>query len=241
MNLWKTGAVLLATMILGCMSPSDPTLDIHYRYFVTLPKDYEQKDMCPMILFLHGAGCGTSSVQEYEAWGLGDYAKLHDDFPFVVVAPQTLDGWEYPLLLDEVFTQVQSDYRIDPDRIYVTGFSMGGYGSYMIAFAYPYRFAALAPICGWGDTTKAASIRHLPVWIFHDSGDPEIPFSKAQEMYDALTAQGANVQMTVYNNNTHDAWSETYAKPELYAWFLGFTLTPEPGSEAQGKTSEYGE
>jgi predicted peptidase len=230
---WKI-VVAAATLaaLLGCQSPEDPTLEFSYWYFVTLPENYEQVDKCPMILFLHGAGGATTSLAAYEWYGLGDYAKTHDDFPFVVVAPQTENGWLHPESIDEVLNKVQSEYKIDSERIYVTGFSMGGGGTFLTSFAFPHRFAAIAPVAGWGDSTKAASIAHLPVWIFHDSGDPDVPFDYSQQMYDALVAVGGNVRMTVYNNNVHDAWHETYANPELYAWFLGCTRIPEPDSIA---------
>ena len=172
-----------------------------------------------MILFLHGAGAGTDNIKTVKGYGLGDYADAHEDFPFVVIAPQSRGGWEADLLY-EVMEEVLVYYKIDETRIYVTGFSMGGAGTFLMAIHYPDLFAAAAPVCGFGDPELAGHMKDVPCWIFHDEGDPDVPVEESKAMYDALEALGAEVKITLYNNNTHDAWHETYANPELYEWFL---------------------
>jgi predicted peptidase len=219
----RTLFVLLAGIpifFLACETPPEPELWITgYKYHIMFPRNYAQQEKCPMILFLHGAGAGTDNINTVKGYGLGDYADAHEDFPFVVIAPQSRGGWEADLLY-EVMEEALVYYKIDETRIYVTGFSMGGAGTFLMAIHYPDLFAAAAPVCGFGDPELAGSMKDVPCWIFHDEGDPAVPVEESKAMYDALEALGAEVKITLYHNNTHDAWHETYANPELYEWFL---------------------
>ena len=206
--------------LVGCKSPPDPILTIlAYQYITLLPDDYEQQASCPLIFFLHGRGGGDADVENFRLWGIGEYAEQHEDFPFIVVAPQTSGEW-YVEPLDDILNEVIAEYKVDEDRIYVTGLSLGGYGTFLLSFAYPDRFAAIASVAGWGIPEEACKIADLPVWFFHDEGDPVVPFDWAQEMADSLVACGTDVRFTVYEDSTHDAWTEAYSNPELYDWFL---------------------
>ncbi|MBN2357512.1 dienelactone hydrolase family protein [candidate division KSB1 bacterium] len=209
------------TIFCSCPTPPEPTLEITgYKFFIRLPDDYEGEDQWPLILFLHGRGCGTIDYLVYASWGLGAHADTCANFPFIIIAPQTSDDWS-PDILSDLLEDVSQNYKVDTDRIYVTGFSMGGSGTYHLAFAFPQRFAAIAPICGWGNTSQACSIAHLPIWIFHNIGDPTIPIQHSYDMADSLTQCGAtDLLTTYYNNDMHDAWTETYHNPQLYDWFL---------------------
>jgi dienelactone hydrolase len=109
--------------------------------------------------------------------------------------------------------------RIDSDRIYLTGLSMGGNGAWETAAKYPELFAALAPICGLGDPSIAWRLRHIPTWIFHGAKDPVIPIKHSDDMYTALKQYG-NVKYTVYTEAGHDSYTDTYLNEELYSWFL---------------------
>lgn len=213
--------LFIGLVLCRCPQPPEPTLQLKaYKYFVRLPKDYDQQQACPLIVFLHGAGCGSLDYTVFKAWGMGDYADSTAYFPFIMVAPQTSEDW-YASLLGDVLDQIKRDYRIDDDRIYITGFSMGGSGAYSLALAYPRRFAAIAPVCGWGSTERACEIAHLPFWIFHNEGDPVITARHSHEMVDSLSSCGASdLKSTFYSETTHDAWTATYHNPELYSWFL---------------------
>jgi predicted peptidase len=143
------------------------------------------------------------------------------DIPFIVVSPQCPAGefWSADVLsalLDEVI----SNYGVDTDRIYVTGLSMGGFGTWLLAIAQPQRFAAIAPICGGGLPEKACLIKDLPVWAFHGAKDELVPIQRTQEMVEALQECGGNVRFTVYPEAGHDSWTQTYDNLELYDWFL---------------------
>ena len=124
-------------------------------------------------------------------------------------------------LLDEVVNR----YRVDKRRIYLTGLSMGGFGTYYIALDHPERFAAIVPICGgltwWaGFHERVAALKDMPVWVFHGAKDETVPVEASQEAVDALRAVGNDARFTVYPEAGHDSWTETYNNPDLYTWLL---------------------
>ena len=119
-------------------------------------------------------------------------------------------------LLDEI----EHDYAVDPDRVYVTGLSMGGYGAWEVAMQFPQRFAAIAPVCGGGDTTTVCVLRNVPVWAFHGEQDRIVPLEDGKVMVDTLRNCGGNVKFTVYPHTGHDSWTQTYSNPHFYSWLL---------------------
>ena len=129
-------------------------------------------------------------------------------------------GWSAAILsvlLDEVLDR----YRIDPDRIHLTGFSMGGYGVWDLALREPHRFASLMPICGGADPSQADKLKHLPIWIHHGAKDDIIPAQASVLMYDALLASGAQqLKFTCDPDLMHDAWTAAYNDTQVYRWML---------------------
>ncbi len=194
-------------------------------HLLFLPKYYEADAarQWPLILFLHGAGERGSDLNKVRRHGLPTVTDRQPDFPFIVISPQCPAGTYWPYLVDDLndlLDRTLKQYRVDPQRIYLTGMSMGGYGTFYLSMAYPERFAALAPICGGGDPSRASRIKHLPIWVFHGARDNIVPIEESEIMVSALRKTGANVQFTVYPNANHDSWTETYNNPELYDWFL---------------------
>ena len=129
--------------------------------------------------------------------------------------------------LNALLDEIVSKYAVDEDRIYLTGLSMGGFGTWSLATAYPERFAALAPICGRGNPEKAHVLKDIPVWVFHGAKDETVPPENSQQMVNALKECGADVQYTIYPDAGHDSWTETYNNPKLYEWFLEHKLKKE--------------
>jgi predicted peptidase len=121
-------------------------------------------------------------------------------------------------MLEKLLDRVEKEYRVDKDRVWVTGLSMGGQGTWSLAMACPGRITAIAPICGWADTTGAAAISHMPVWVFHGAKDPVVPLESSAAMVRTLEKLGAPVKFTVYPEAGHDAWTETYADPGFWDW-----------------------
>jgi len=130
-----------------------------------------------------------------------------------------LNEWWSPSTVVWMLKEVQSRLNVDADRVYLTGLSMGGYGTWETASKYPNLFTAIAPICGRGDPTLAERIKHLPMWIFHGEKDTVVPFRYSEDMYNALEQYG-NVEFTVYPEADHDSWTKTYENKRLYDWFL---------------------
>ncbi|MGO8751511.1 MAG: prolyl oligopeptidase family serine peptidase [Thermoguttaceae bacterium] len=174
----------------------------------------------PLVLFLHGAGECGDDLEVVKKYGLPKRLEDGGRFPFIVVAPQCrCHGWD-PEVLTRLLDQVMAHYAVDRERVYVTGLSMGGYGTWALAAACPDRFAAAVPICGGGDPRWAEQLKDLPIWVFHGAKDDTVPLSASEEMVHALESAGGNVQFTVYPNAGHDCWTETYDNPRLYQWLL---------------------
>ncbi len=191
-----------------------------YNYLLFLPEVYETQDKWPTILFLHGAGEKGSNLEYVKRHGVPRIVEEQPDFPFIAVSPQCPQGqyWSVPRL-STLLDEVESSYRVDPARIYLTGISMGGFGTWRLAAAQPDRFAAIAPICGGGDAADACNLKDLPVWAFHGARDRIVPISESEKMVEALKACGGNVKFTVYPEADHDSWTQTYNNPALFDWF----------------------
>jgi predicted peptidase len=174
----------------------------------------------PLLAFLHGAGeCGDDLALVKRN---GPPRRIAEGawLPFVVVAPQCRRrGWDLAAL-DLMLDGVMAAHRVDPDRVYLTGLSMGGFGTFAWATARPDRFAAIAPVCGGGNPAQAHRLRHLPAWVFHGALDRIVPPELSDLMVAALEEVGADVRYTRYPDAEHDSWTATYANPELYAWML---------------------
>jgi predicted peptidase len=142
-------------------------------------------------------------------------------FPFIVVSPQCPEEQRWSVeVLDMLLDEMVSKYRVDKNCIMVTGLSMGGQGTWNLAFAYPGRFAAIVPICSRTDPSQAEKIKDLPVWVFHGAKDDVVPLSESENMVNALKALGSPVKFTAYPDAGHDSWTETYENPELWDWMM---------------------
>lgn len=197
-------------------------IQLEVGYLLYLPPGYEDSDgNWPTIVFLHGSGERGSDLERVKVHGPPKLIERGEQLPFIVVAPQCPElhywgsEWLSPLL-DEVCRE----NRVDADHIYLTGISMGGYGTWQWACAEPQRFAAIAPICGGGRPQNASAIKDLPVWAFHGAKDDIVPLAESTAMVEALRACGGDVRFTVYPEAGHDSWTETYENPELLEWFL---------------------
>ncbi|MBP1646684.1 MAG: Alpha/beta hydrolase family protein [Bacteroidetes bacterium] len=197
------------------------TRKVGYRYLFYLPGEYSPATPLPLMLFLHGAGERGSNIRLVKKHGPPKLISQGKSFPFIVVAPQCPAGqWWQAEELNALLDEIVEGYAVDTARIYVTGLSMGGFGTWTLGVTYPERFAALAPVCGWGEPFAAFRLRDMPVWAFHGAKDPIVPLSKGQEMIDALKRAGGSPRFTIYPEAEHDSWTETYENPGLYSWLL---------------------
>jgi len=192
------------------------------NYLLYLPPGYDKADKpFPLILFLHGAGERGDDLAQVKKHGPPKIVARKKDFPFIVVSPQApaRGGWRTDRLL-ALLDDVEKQYKVDKDRVYLTGLSMGGYGTWRLAAEAPERFAAIAPICGGGDPKTAEKLKGLPIWVFHGAKDRAVPLKRSEDMVAALKKAGHEVKFTVYPDAGHDSWTATYDNPELYKWFL---------------------
>ena len=197
------------------------TVKVKLNYLLFLPKGYEEGDKkWPLMLFLHGAGESGDDLNKVKIHGPPKIVETKSDFPFILVSPQSPGrGWN-PDTLKALLDDIMATYRVDRDRVYLTGLSMGGYGTWTLATAHPDYFAAIAPICGGGNPSDAKKLKDLPIWVFHGAKDEAVPLRRSEEMVNALKDLGADVKFTVYPEAGHDSWTETYNNPELYQWML---------------------
>jgi hypothetical protein len=194
-------------------------------YLLYLPKSYytNQREELPLVLFLHGKGERGNNLQILKRQGIPK--SISDDkteFPFILIAPQLPENEEewYTKDLISLVEEIESDYSIDENKIYLTGISLGGNGVWKLATEFPNKFAAVVPISGWGEVSNVCRIKNASVWAFHGAKDTLIPPQKTTEIIDRLQFCNRNVKQTIYTNAKHDAWTETYNNPEFMDWLL---------------------
>ncbi|WP_145246803.1 sugar-binding domain-containing protein [Aeoliella mucimassa] len=201
-------------------------------YLFYLPSDYDanRTEGWPLMLFLHGAGERGSDVSKVKVHGPPKLVANGKDLPCILVSPQCPKGrvWNVDEL-NGLLDSIMEEYNVDADRVYLTGLSMGGFGTWNLGTSNPERFAALAPICGGGDEIavmlaadeKKETLRNLPVWAFHGEIDPVVPLEASQKMVDALKKIGSEkVKFTTYPEAAHDSWTQTYDNPEFFKWMF---------------------
>ena len=205
-------------------------------YWLYLPDDYEKtEDDFPLILFLHGSGERGTNLDLVKLYGLTQKIESGEDLPFIIIAPQCpLDTkWESHLsALKDIVDTVVNSYRVDTSRLYCTGLSMGGAGTWSLVTEYPDLFAAAIPICGrermeLDYPERLKKITHLPVWCFHGDADPVVPVESSIYLTEHLREYGGNPKLTIYEGVDHDSWTQTYANPEIYDWLLKHRLDVE--------------
>jgi predicted peptidase len=215
-----------------------------YPYLVEVPRaaTADPQKRWPTIVFLHGSGERGDDLRALRGNGGSSgplaAARVRGDFPFIVVAPQCpVDAAWSRRMLEDLMAEVRAKLPVDPDRIYLTGLSIGGMGTFMFAAAHPDWFAAAAPVCGGGDPETAATLRDLPVWAFHGAEDGAVNPELGRTMARAIAAAHGRVRFTLYPSTEHDSWIPTYSNDALYEWFL----RQRRGAPAEPKTTGAGD
>ncbi|MBK9120419.1 MAG: prolyl oligopeptidase family serine peptidase [Phycisphaerales bacterium] len=204
-----------------------------YAYTVFVPPDYTPERVWPCIHFLHGSGeRGSDGFKQTEV-GIGRALRLdHRRIPALVVMPQCRSGqsWTGAMarLAVRCVEQTSQDYRLDRERLYLTGLSLGGHGTWLLAASHPRVFAAIVPVCGFaelGDSTGldrrlAEQLVEIPTWVFHGRADRNVPVQKSRDMVALLRAGGGEVQYTVYEDGAHAIWDRVYSDAALWTWLF---------------------
>lgn len=196
----------------------------NFGYTVNLPSDYDETKTYPLVFFLHGAGERGDDLEVACTHGYMRYVREQDrDYPFIFVAPQC-PGWDYWGCYTESLLHfidyICDTYPVDRDRVILTGLSMGGTGTWMLAMADPDRFAAIVPVCGTGIVWNAKRLANLPIRIYHGDDDPIVPFEESVSMLRALTRAGADVKLTICYGAGHNAWEVAYQDDALIDWMM---------------------
>jgi len=211
---------------------------LNYRLYV--PAHLPEGKKVPLVLFLHGAGeRGDDNVAQLKH-GVTDIIRFtQTNGPAILIVPQCPNGRKWVevdwsaashtmpptpsismKLALQLLREKMAKLPVDPARVYVTGVSMGGYGTWDAIEREPDLFAAAIPVCGGGDATRAESIKRVPIWTFHGDKDGAVPVGRSRDMVKALKACGGNIQYREYAGAGHDVWTPTYADPSVLAWLF---------------------
>jgi len=202
-------------------------------YLLSLPEGYgkDPSKRWPLLMFLHGAGERGTDI-----WLVAKHGPFKTEAAtnnFIIVSPLCPPGkiWSEDVLL-ALLDEIENKYAVDLHRVYLTGLSMGGFGAWNLGLNHPEKFAAMAPVCGGGqtigivlaryyDAPKLAQMKSLGIWAFHGGKDSTVLPDESAHMVNALKAAGCtDIKLTIYPETGHDSWNQAYADPELFAWLL---------------------
>lgn len=210
-----------------------------YPFEIYLPKGYTGRSAVPLIFFLHGSGEREGGKNKPSEVGLGPWiGTLEEDFPFIVVFPRFGENGSWLATGEDaqramaILEKVETDYKVDDKRIYLTGLSMGGNGTWELALANPKKWAAIAPLCGYYaekgsdkfDKSQLSKLKDVPCWCFHGDKDTAVPVSESRKMMAAYWAAGGHPNYTEFPGVPHNCWDMTYKNREFYRWLLSYRL-----------------
>ncbi len=210
-------------------------------YRLLKPAGYDDTKSYPLVIFLHGAGERGSDNKAQMKHGIKDFASdaNRKKYPCFLIAPQCPTGGSWanvdyksrPLKMREgpspngklvvaLIAAMQKEFKIDEKRIYITGLSMGGYGTFDLMCRNPGLFAAGIPVCGGGDPEACEKIAKVPLWAFHGDKDTAVPHTLSVAVVEAMKKAGGSPRYTEYKGVGHDSWTRTYADPKVLAWLF---------------------
>jgi predicted peptidase len=217
-------------------------------YRLLLPQDYDPQKKYPLILFLHGAGERGNDNEKQLVHGAKLFltAENRKNFPAIVIAPQcpaenywgsvSVDRTTSPFTLSfdysrpattalsaaiELAKKIIAEEGVDKKRVYITGLSMGGMGTFEAVYRYPKLFAAAAPVCGGGDASRyTKQAAKIPFWIFHGDADAVVSVNESRAMVSKLKSLKASVKYTEYGGVNHNSWDNAFAEPDFVKWLL---------------------
>jgi predicted peptidase len=208
-------------------------------YRLLKPAKVEDGTRYPLVIFLHGAGERGTDNEKQLVHGVPQFVANREKYPCFLIAPQCPDGkkwvevdWsadahtlpkdpgEVGQLTLALIEQSLKDLPVDPKRVYLTGLSMGGYGTWDILARRPELFAAAAPVCGGADEATATKIKDIPVWVFHGAKDGAVKVARSRNMVAALEKAGGKPKYTEYPDVGHNSWDPAYKDPEFYEWLF---------------------
>lgn len=222
-------AVCWGSAAMAQQTPQKPVTKGGYAYQLYVPPGYDtdKARRWPVIVFLHGSGERGDDIAKVKVHGIPKIVERPGEHPFIAISPllPADQDWNFAKL-DAILDRVMARFRTDANRVYVTGLSRGGRGTWRWAAANPTRFAAIAPVSGGADTSQACFLRNMPIWAFHGDRDDVVPVRETFESVAAIRACGGKPRLTIYPDTGHDAWTPTYDNPAFYTWLLAQVRTP---------------
>jgi len=205
---------------------TEVTMKVGYRYLLTLPEGYaaDTSKKWPLLVFLHGAGERGDDLNLLKKHGPPKMIAAGHKFEAIVVCPQVPTGQAWNAYgVKALVDSVKKEQRVDNARVYLTGISMGGFGTFDTIAQYPDVFAAAIPICGGAGAgvVKFGALKNMPIWIFHGGKDPTVPVAYSEMAYQWFKRTGApNVKLTIHPDAQHDSWTQTYDNPDVWKWLF---------------------
>lgn len=228
MSLYKYIAFVALLLLWACFSTSSQSsltakARKKYEYLLYLPKQYKaDNEAYPLVIYLHGGGQKGNDLNKLKTYGLPQLVDQGREFNFIIASPQCPDDkfWSTDNWFDSLYAELTTKYRVDQKRIYLTGISMGGYGTWQTAIAYPDKFAAIVPLCGGcDDSTQVCLIRQVPVWTFHGTADDLIPIIETERLVNRLNQCDGKVKFTRLPSEGHGI-QYLYENNAIYDWML---------------------
>lgn len=192
------------------------------QYLICYPDGYNAGNKYPVLVFLHGAGTRGTEIEKLKNNAFFKHYERQQDHPFIVVAPLCHENTWFDLFesLKHFICFINEQEYTDQSRVYLMGASMGGYATWQLAMSVPELFAAIVPICGGGMYWNAARLKNVPVWAFHGAKDGTVLLRESEILVEKINEKGGKARLTVYPENGHNAWDDTYSNPAIYEWLL---------------------
>ena len=210
------------------------------KYLIRYPDDYVEGEKYPVVFYFHGAGSRGINIESFKNNPFFRTAYNHKDFSFITIAPHcNKNSWfDYFETAKDLITEASTESFADPERIYITGVSMGGYACWQMAMSMPEMFAAAIPICGGGIYAMASRMKNLPIWAFHGALDKIVFPEESVKMVNAINAKGGNAKLTIYDDVMHASWVPAYSDPETFRWLFSHKKSDSELDKDQYTSSE---
>lgn len=214
--------VIFSIFFVSFSGKETPKSSVKYKYLLYLPDNYnDSKNKVPLLIYLHGSSVRGSELNKIKAYGLPYLIEKGEKYDFIIVSPQcpaskswNSENWFLPL-----YSELIEKYRIDTNRVYLTGMSLGGYGAWNLAMEYPDKFAAVVPLCGGGNVKKVCNINHVPVWAFHGTEDTLVSIKETEKLVNELKKCNGNVKFSRLEGKGHSI-HRVYEDRKIYNWML---------------------
>jgi pimeloyl-ACP methyl ester carboxylesterase len=207
----------------GSGSPLVPLKSKTYPYLAYLPSDYNKNDTkaWPLIIYLHGSSCKGNNLEKLKKYGPPFYLERGMQVDAIVISPQcpSNKNWTVGTWFESFYNELKEKYHIDPSRVYLTGMSLGGFGTWDLASRYPEYFAAIMPLCGGGKTSMVETLKDIPTWVFHGEVDKKVKLQRSKEMVKAMQDVGSDPKFSVLKGQGHGI-QKVYSDQTIYDWLL---------------------